>query len=118
MRVCEQMKEIGARWNALNHIEKAEYEKKAKLDRDRYEEELAQLPRLPPSAVILNQPRRRVRRQRKDPNKPRKVLSPYILFVKERRADIAKSPEAIGKSFGEIMKMLGDAWKKLPQEEK
>lgn len=98
------------------------YEKQAKLDRDRYEEEMAQLPKLPPSAVLLSHsggPRKhRQRRGKKDPHRPKKVLSPYILFVKEKRPEMAQSKEAQGKSFGEIMKLLGEKWKNLPHEEK
>ena len=45
-------------------------------------------------------------------------MSPYILFVKEKRTEIAKSPEAEGKGFAEIMRLLGDAWKRLPHEER
>ena len=115
------MKEVGRRWNSLTHIQKAVYEQKAKLDRDRYDEEMAQMPKYPPSAIaaVHNPPKRqRCRRAKKDPNKPRKVLSPYILFVKEKRPEYTKSKDSEGKSFGEIMKALGEMWRTLPATEK
>jgi hypothetical protein len=114
------MKEIGKRWNVLTHIQKAVFEQKAKLDKDRYEEEMSQLPRLSPSAIAqgMGQKRQRCRRAKKDKNKPRKTLSPYILFVKEKRPEFTKTNGAEGKSFGEIMKMLGEMWKGLSAVDK
>lgn len=38
------MKEIGEMWRSLPGNEKAVYEKKAKLDKDRYDAEMAALP--------------------------------------------------------------------------
>ena len=114
------MKEIGKRWAVLNAAQKVVYEKKARLDKDRYEDEMAQIQRLPPSAVVATTQRRQrgSRRAKKDPNKPRRALTPYILFVKEKRPTITKSTLAESKSFGDIMRMLGDMWKNMPGEEK
>jgi len=38
--------------------------------------------------------------------------------VKEKRPEFTKTNGAAGKSFGEIMKMLGEMWKSLPAAEK
>ena len=104
-------------WNKLGSLEKGEYQLKAKHDKDRYEEEMAQIPNLPPSAIIESK-KPRVRRAKKDKNKPKKALSPYILFVKERRPLYTADKSNSSKSFAEIMRAMGDEWKNLPAREK
>jgi hypothetical protein len=42
MNVLEVMKEVGRRWKSLNPVEKSEFENKAKLDKKRFEQEMAE----------------------------------------------------------------------------
>jgi len=51
-----------------------------------------------------------------DPNKPKKPLTAYNLFGKDRREDIEKSNP--GKNHNEINKLVGAAWKALADDEK
>jgi len=58
---------------------------------------------------------KRIKKQ-KDPNEPKKGLSAYMFFSQDQRTKIqAENPEA---GFGEIGKLLGEAWKKLSDNEK
>ncbi|RKO91343.1 high mobility group box domain-containing protein, partial [Blyttiomyces helicus] len=53
---------------------------------------------------------------KKDPNAPKKPPTSYLLFSIETRPQLKNdNPEA---SFGALGKMLGDAWKVLPDNEK
>ena len=56
------------------------------------------------------------RRKKRDPKAPKKALTPYFLFMGERRERmIAANP---GFTFLQIGKEMGRLWKELPEEEK
>lgn len=56
------------------------------------------------------------KRTKKDPSAPKRGLSAYMFFAQENRDTVKiKNPDA---SFGEIGKILGELWKKLPSEDK
>lgn len=58
----------------------------------------------------------RAKRQKKDPNAPKRYLSAYMHFANENRDTIRQeNPEA---SFGQIGKLLGQKWNSLSAEEK
>ena len=48
--------------------------------------------------------------------KPKKVISPYIAFVKKERPKLTK--ECPNLTFGEAMKFLGERWKEMTDEQK
>ena len=52
----------------------------------------------------------------KDPYQPKKVLNPYLIFVKENRARVGL--ENPGKPQKEVMTIMSDIWKKMAAEEK
>ena len=55
-------------------------------------------------------------KKKKDVNKPKKGLSAYIIFGQENRNKIKESnPEA---GFGEIGKLVGEAWSRLSPEDR
>ncbi|EDO05788.1 Non-histone chromosomal protein 6 family protein [Babesia bovis T2Bo] len=61
---------------------------------------------------------RRPRKAKKDPNAPKRALSSYMFFAKEKRVEIiAENPE-IAKDVAAIGKMIGAAWNALSDEEK
>lgn len=65
------------------------------------------------------EPSRRKRRQppaRKDPKKPKRALTAYMLFVKHRRGAI--SSENPGLDFAGVGKLLGEKWAALSDAEK
>ncbi|KAI9635660.1 high mobility group box domain-containing protein, partial [Dioszegia hungarica] len=52
----------------------------------------------------------------KDPNKPKRGLSPYMFFVQDYRERIkGENPDA---TFGQLGKLLGAKWKELSPSEK
>eukprot|EP00566_Odontella_aurita_P018252 CAMPEP_0113537072 /NCGR_PEP_ID=MMETSP0015_2-20120614/6623_1 /TAXON_ID=2838 /ORGANISM="Odontella" /LENGTH=326 /DNA_ID=CAMNT_0000436527 /DNA_START=132 /DNA_END=1112 /DNA_ORIENTATION=+ /assembly_acc=CAM_ASM_000160 len=56
------------------------------------------------------------KRKKKDPNAPKKGNSSYAFFVKGMRPKIKEqNPEA---SFGELSNLMGQAWKKITDEDK
>lgn len=73
----ELMKKIGNEWSNMDGMDKAKYEELSKIDRERYQEELHNMP----ENVVIKHGRRR--RRCKQKNVPKKVMSPYICFVKE-----------------------------------
>ena len=52
----------------------------------------------------------------KNPDKPKKPLTTYMLFCNDNRSDVMKKNE--GKSMGEISKILGEMWKKVSDSDK
>jgi len=48
--------------------------------------------------------------------KPKKVLTPYIAFVKKERPKLTR--ECPNMSFGECMKFLGERWKEMSEEQR
>ncbi|KAJ3208112.1 Non-histone chromosomal protein 6 [Clydaea vesicula] len=60
--------------------------------------------------------KKRVVKRKKDPNAPKKNLSAFMFFSQSQRPIIkAEKPDA---GFGELGKLLGEAWRNLPEEEK
>jgi len=55
-------------------------------------------------------------RRRRDRRKPKKVLTPYMFFVKENRPRIMRENPAM--SFLEVMREVGFRWGKLTEDEK
>jgi len=53
MRMTEQMKFIAERWNALNPVEKSDWQAKAELDKVRYLDEVNAVPLKPINPVLL-----------------------------------------------------------------
>ena len=45
-------------------------------------------------------------------------MTPYILFVKEKRPEYCGTTKGKGMSFGEIMRHLADLWKSMSIDEK
>lgn len=55
-------------------------------------------------------------KKEKDPNAPKRGLSAFMFFSQEQREKIKKSnPEA---TFGQLGKLLGEAWKELNDKDK
>jgi hypothetical protein len=59
---------------------------------------------------------KQVEKKKKDPNAPKRALSAFMLFSQEKRNQIkTDNPEA---TFGQIGKLLGDAWKSASDDDK
>lgn len=56
------------------------------------------------------------KRQKKDPNKPKRALSAYMFFVQDYRERVkSENPDA---SFGDVGRLLGAKWKEMSGPEK
>lgn len=56
------------------------------------------------------------KRKKKDPMKPKKPLSAYMLFASAKRPQIIKdNPQA---TFCEVGKIVGEMWKKVDEKDK
>ncbi|ELR25348.1 HMG (high mobility group) box domain containing protein [Acanthamoeba castellanii str. Neff] len=56
------------------------------------------------------------RRKRKDPNAPKRAMTAYMLFSQEKRTQIKTDHPTVG--FGQVGKLLGEAWAALPDGDK
>jgi len=55
-------------------------------------------------------------RRKRDEGKPKRGMTAYMLFCQDKRPEIKeKHPNA---SFGEIGKLLGEAWKEIEADDK
>ena len=106
------MKEIAKLWQALSHSEKQAWQKKSEADKIRYQEELKKLP--PSQQFPQAGPVRKVRRKKGNKDKPKRVMTPYLCYVKERRPQMNN----MGLNFGECMRRLADEWKQMPDYKK
>lgn len=83
---------VGQKWKELDQKEKERFQEKARVDRERFEEESDK------------------------PKKPKKSPSGFAIFSDEKRAEVkTKNPEA---SFGEMGKILGAMWRNLADSER
>jgi len=55
-------------------------------------------------------------RRKRDSDKPKRPLTAYMLFCQEKRAEIKKNNPTV--SFGEIGKLLGQAWQQLSPDDR
>jgi len=56
------------------------------------------------------------KKEKKDPNKPKRALSAYMFFVQDYRERIkSENPDA---SFGDVGKLLGEKWKTMGPSDK
>ena len=112
MPVTQQAKQLGAQWKSLDPAVKGAFEEAAKAAKHAWE--LAN-----PEAAKKKKPaakKAKTPKAKKDPNAPKKPLSAYIIFTKERRsAVVAENP---GLSLTEVTKELGARWKAIGAEEK
>lgn len=58
------------------------------------------------------------RKTKKDPNAPKRPLSAFIFFSKEKREEIIKKNPELKSKLAEVGKMVGEAWGKLSEAQK
>ncbi|KAF9975898.1 Non-histone chromosomal protein 6 [Mortierella antarctica] len=62
------------------------------------------------------EPKKRKRKAKKDPNAPKNPMSAYLMFCEEWREKVkAQNPDA---SFGELGRLLGVQWRSYSDEQK
>lgn len=58
------------------------------------------------------------KKKKKDPHAPKRALSAYMFFVKDKRLEIIKDHPELTKDIAKVGKMIGDAWSKLSEAQK
>ncbi len=104
----ELTREIAKSWAKLDNDQKSRFVEEANKDKDRYLSEMRSLP------IPLYRNRRP--RRRRDRRKPKKVLTPYMFYVKENRPRVMRENPTM--TFLEVMREVGIRWARLTDEEK
>merc|ERR1712161_49045 len=101
--------------------EKASWSARAQLDKQRYEQQMAQY--VPPpghdaKGYVLQDhlPKKRGKRAPKDPNAPKRSSGAYVFFTNEMRPVITQQFPGI--KFVEMGRVLGERWRALTPEGK
>jgi hypothetical protein len=133
MKFTEVTKEVGKLWSALSAEDKKPFEEKAQSDTKRWEEdkknaalnpktELDELSDLSDSdSEDKGKKMRRPRKKRKtDPNAPKRALTPYIIFLTERREQIANELKEKDPNYPvqQVLKIVAEQWRALPSDER
>jgi len=71
---------------------------------------------LPVKAPEAETSGRKVRKKKRDPYAPKRASNAYMIFCKEKRAQLKKSRPDL--PFGQLGASLGEIWRKMPVEEK
>lgn len=104
MEAKDIIKELGNRWKDLSDEKKVKYVKMAEEDKERFSHEMGNYTPPPESATS------------KKSSGPKRGLTSYIFFCKDRRDTIkGENPEM---STKDITAELGRLWKSLSEEEK
>ena len=100
---------LSKQYKDLSEKEMKKWVKKAEADKIRYQEEMKHY-------VPMEEPGGRKKKQKKDPNAPKRNMSAYFLYSIEARPQIkAENPDA---SFGEIARAISARFKELSDKEK
>ncbi|EGD83446.1 hypothetical protein PTSG_04053 [Salpingoeca rosetta] len=108
----ELSKKLGQAWQDLADEDKAEWNEKAKEDRQRYLKEKKKFDAENPDAA---KPAKKMRKK-KDPNAPKGAKSAYIYFSTEMREKIKEEKPDL--TLGQISQECGTLWRGLSDEEK
>lgn len=105
----------------LTEEEKATWESRAQQDKARYDAEISTY--VPPPGhdargILIEdmRPRKRSKRQPKDPAAPKRASGAYVFFTNEMRPKVLADFPGI--KFVELGKVMGERWRALSPEEK
>ncbi|CAD5215871.1 unnamed protein product [Bursaphelenchus xylophilus] len=108
VQVTEISKRCSEKWKTMKEEEKKRFYELAQKDAERYQAEV--------QAYGGEDSLRKKKRQKKDPNAPKKALSAFFFFSNEKRPQVqAEHPEW---KVGQIAQELGKYWKNLTEEER
>jgi len=111
-KFAEFGKILGEMWQEMSQEKKKKYEEKARIDKQRYQDEVkAYLAKGGKAEDLKKKERKTVKKTKKDPNAPKRPSTAYIFFSKEMRHKLkTENPKA---SFTEAGKIIGIQWKEL-----
>jgi upstream-binding transcription factor len=135
MAVTDIAKKLGEMWRELSEVNRAPFEAKAAVDRQRYKDAMVNYTPPPVSssssssssddhhhrrkkkAKKTKKPKRKPKKKAKDPNKPKRGMSSFMYFANAKRNEVRQAhPELkiteVGKRLGVMWNELDDAAKK------
>eukprot|EP00434_Breviolum_minutum_P021145 symbB.v1.2.018657.t1/scaffold1498.1/size115254/3 len=116
--VAEVAKAAGVAWKKLSAAKKKPYEKAATAAREEWKEKMEAFKSAGGVVPKRAAPGTRVAKKApRDPNKPKRPLSSYMLWLNENRPSIVKKLPA-GHKATEVMKEAGKQWGKLTAAKK
>ncbi|KRY41320.1 High mobility group protein 1.2, partial [Trichinella spiralis] len=108
VQVTEISKKCSEKWKTMTQQEKQRFYELAQKDRERYQAEVA--------AFGGEDALRKRKRNKKDPNAPKRALSAFFFFSHAERPEVQKShPDW---KVGQLAQELGRMWKALNDEQK
>lgn len=105
--VGEVSKKSSEKWKKLKPHEKAVWEEKARLDKERYNLEKERY--TGPWQIPY-------KRAKKDPNAPKRPMSAFLYYSQAKRTSIKEQYKGVKNT--EISRILGQMWKSCSQEER
>jgi hypothetical protein len=112
MSMCDIAKQIGVQWNKLSAAEKVPFQKQAAKDKARHALEFEAW--VPDKAILKMQ--KKIRRDRKDKQAPRKPMTAYMIYSNTVRSDIMQQNPAM--KITEASVVIGEQWGQMSDEEK
>jgi len=106
--------ELGRLWQNLSDTAKKPYDKQAAQDKERFDRESANY--TPDPEFLKQQALAKTKRLKKDPAKPKRSRSGYLVFCDNHRPALQK--KHADKKMTEIAGMLAEMWSKASNKEK
>eukprot|EP00039_Didymoeca_costata_P001017 m.48850 g.48850 ORF g.48850 m.48850 type:complete len:1232 (-) comp10589_c0_seq1:188-3883(-) len=105
-KVTDVAKLAGEAWKTLSEEQREPYNKAAEKDKARYEKQMkTYVP--PPETYVL-------KKQKKDPNKPKRAMAPYNYYVQEQ----VRSLQEQGLPQKDMMHKVAEMWKVLSKDQR
>lgn len=105
---------MARQFKELPEKEARKWAKKAEGDKIRYQEEMKDY--VPTEDPTGGPPGKKGKKQKKDPNAPKRNMSAYFLYSIEARQSVKEeNPEA---SFGDIARLISEKFKSLSEKER
>jgi hypothetical protein len=109
-------------YKSLTAEEKAEWDERARRDKERFQEEMKHY--VPPHGfdnhgnlmAEYTAPRKNSKKAPKDPNMPKRARGSFVLFTKDERPKIQQENPQI--KFTDLGAVLGKRWRALTEEER
>jgi len=116
MSFTEIGREAGKQWQGLSDTQKEPWEKKVSDDKERYTKEMESY--VPDEAYAAQQKKMKAQGAKlaKDPDKPKRGRTAYLVFCDSKRAAVRKKYPK--KSMIEVMADLAAQWKTISAKEK
>lgn len=108
----EIMSYVAEEWKKVSDEDKEKYRVLAAQDRERFEQEVKD------SGLSMDDfgiKRKKKSKKEQDPNIPKRPLNSYLLYSKDKRAELKKEFPDIAET--ELRKKMSDAWNELPNDD-